>query len=118
MKMKRESEYIYITRKTLEAIKHLALTGERIWKCRALTSFLVVDHMGRVSGCHCREPVASIFDLPKVWKSPMIKKLREKYSQCENCIYLCYIFYSIHAGFTGLLDIIFDQWRSIKSYRE
>ena len=116
IEMKKESEYIYITKKTLEAIKHLALTGERIWKCKALKNFLVIDHLGRVSGCHCREPVASIFDLPKIWKSPVIEKLRSEYSQCKNCTYLCYIFYSIHTGLTGILDIIFDQWRSIKAY--
>ncbi len=116
IEMKKENKYIYITRKTLEAIKQLALTGKRIWKCGALKSFLVVDHLGRVSGCHCREPVASIFDLPRIWKSPLIEKLRSEYSKCENCIYLCYIFYSIHTGLTGLLDIILDQWGSIRAY--
>lgn len=116
MKMKRENEYIYITRKTLEAVRQLALTGQRIWRCAALESFLVVDHVGRVSGCHCREPLVSIFDLPRVWRSSWIKGLREKYSQCTNCIYLCYIFYSVHRGLSGLLEIILDQWKSIKNY--
>jgi len=116
MSMKRENGYIYITTRTLEAVKHLALTGERIWRCKALKSFLVVDHLGRVSGCHCKEPVASIFDLPETWRSPMIKRLQKEYSYCTDCIYLCYIFYSVHAGLTGLLSILFDRWESIKAY--
>ncbi|MEM1607133.1 MAG: radical SAM protein [Candidatus Bathyarchaeia archaeon] len=116
MEMKRKNRYIYITGKTLEAVRQLALTGRRIWRCAALESFLVVDHLGRVSGCHCREPLVSIFDLPKVWRSSWIKGLRKEYSQCTNCIYLCYIFYSVHKGLSGLLEIIFDQWERIKDY--
>ncbi|MBS7649250.1 hypothetical protein KEJ17_06395, partial [Candidatus Bathyarchaeota archaeon] len=55
-------------------------------------------------------------DLPKMWTSPLIEKLRNEYMRCTSCIYLCYIFYSVHAGFTGLLDVIFDQRGNIKSY--
>jgi len=116
IKMKMENEYIYITKKTLEAVKHLALTGKRIWRCRALESFLVVDHLGRVSGCHIKEPISSIFELPKILKSPIIDRLRRENQQCVRCNYLCYIFYSVHAGFFGTLDIILDRWKSIKSY--
>ena len=116
MEMKKKSGYIYMTEKTLKVLRHLALTGERLWKCRALDNFLVVDQLGRVSGCHCREPIASIFDLPKIWGSPYIENLRRKYRECTRCTYLCYIFYSIHTGFTGLLDIAFDRWRSIRAY--
>ncbi|MCX8170526.1 MAG: radical SAM protein [Candidatus Bathyarchaeota archaeon] len=116
MEIKKENKYVYITGKTLRAVKQLALTGRRIWRCAALESFLVVDHEGRVSGCHCREPLFSIFDLPKVWGSGWIKGLRKEYSRCANCIYLCYIFYSVHRGLPGLLEIIFDQWGSIKDY--
>lgn len=116
MEMKKENRYIYITTRTLKAVRHLALTGERIWNCRALKTFLVVDHMGRVSGCHCKEPIASIFDLPRIWGSPMIKKLQNEYSHCRDCTYLCYIFYSVHAGLTGLLSMLFDRWRSIRAY--
>lgn len=116
MGMKKKSGYIYITDRTLRAIKHLALTGKRSWECGALKNFLVVDHLGRVSGCHCRDPVASIFDLPKIWKSPYIKRLRDEYRQCSRCAYLCYIFYSVHEGFPGLVDVIIDQRRNVKSY--
>ncbi len=116
IEMKKKSGCIYITDRTLKAIRHLALTGERSWECRALENFLVVDHLGRVSSCHCRDPIASIFDLPKIWKSPYIKRLRNEYRQCTRCVYLCYIFYSVHAGFPGLMDIIVDQWRNVKAY--
>ncbi len=115
LKMREESEYVYITKKTLEAIKELALTGRRTWHCQALNSFLIVDHLGRVAGCHSREPVASVFDLPKVWKSQRLKELRKEYSNCTNCTYMCYIFYSVHAGFSGTIEILRDQWRNAKA---
>jgi len=111
-RMKRENGFIYITDKTLDAVRHLALTGERTWKCKALRNFLVVDHRGRVAGCHSREPVASIFDLPEVWDSPRFDELRRRYSECTNCAYLCYIFYSVHVGFSGLIEILRDQWKN------
>jgi len=114
LKMRKENEFVYITKKTLEALKQLALTGERTWKCKALDSFLVVDHLGRVAGCHSRKTVASIFDLPKVWKSPEFNELRKEYNQCTKCSYLCYIFYSVHAGLSGTLDILRDQWKNAK----
>jgi MoaA/NifB/PqqE/SkfB family radical SAM enzyme len=116
IKMKKENRYIYITKKTLEAVKCLALTGKRSWKCKALKNFLVVDHLGRVSGCHVREPVSSIFDLPKIWRSPLMNELRRNYEQCTRCIYLCYIFYSVHTGLPGALNILLDQWKSVKVY--
>ncbi|MEM1514955.1 MAG: radical SAM protein [Thermoproteota archaeon] len=114
IRMKSENPYILITKKTLEAVKYLALAGKRTWRCKALKNFLVVDHMGRVSGCHCKEPMTIIFDLPSSWRSPHIKMLREEYSRCTDCSYLCYIFYSIHSGPTGILEMALDQWRSIK----
>jgi len=111
-KMKRENDYIYITDKTLDAVINLALKGERTWKCKALQNFLVVDHLGRVAGCHSREPIASIFDLPDLWDSKQFDDLRREYSKCTKCAYLCYIFYSVHAGFSGLIQILRDQWRN------
>jgi len=114
VEMREENEHIYITRKTLEALKEFALTGERTWKCKALDSFLIVDHLGRVSGCHSREPLASIFELPKVWKSPEFENLRKEYSKCAKCAYLCYIVYSVHAGLSGTIEILRDQWKNAK----
>jgi MoaA/NifB/PqqE/SkfB family radical SAM enzyme len=113
--MKEENEYIFITKKTLEAIKELALTGKRNWKCKALDSFIVVDNYGKVAGCHSRESLGSIFDLPKVWKGNRFELLRKEYKQCEKCAYLCYIFYSIHSGLSGTLEILRDQWKNAKS---
>jgi len=115
LNMKKESKYIYITSKTLEALKQLTLTGHRTWKCKALDSFMILDHLGRVAGCHSREPVTSVFDLPKVWKGAEFSKLRKEYSQCTKCLYLCYIFYSIHAGLSGTLEVLRDQWKNAKT---
>ena len=114
MKLREQSEYIYITKKTLESLKELALTGKRNWECKALDSFLIVDHLGRIAGCHSRESVTSIFDVAQFWKSPRFEELRKQYKNCENCAYLCYIFYSVHAGLTGTLDLLRDQWKNAR----
>jgi MoaA/NifB/PqqE/SkfB family radical SAM enzyme len=114
LSLKEESEYVYITKKTLKALKELAATGKRTWNCRALDSFLVVDHLGRVAGCHSREPVASIIDLPKVWKDARFEGFRREYRQCTKCSYLCYVFYSLHSGLSGAVEVLRDQWTTAK----
>ena len=114
MRLREESDYVFITEKTLKALREYVSSGNRTWKCRALDSFLIIDHLGRVAGCHSREPVASIFDLPRVWRSRKFDELRMKYSQCTKCAYLCYIFYSVHTGLSGILEILRDQWRNTK----
>jgi MoaA/NifB/PqqE/SkfB family radical SAM enzyme len=114
LSLKEESEYVYITKKTLTALKELAATGKRTWNCRALDSFLVVDHLGRVAGCHSREPVASIIDLPKVWKDARFERFRREYRQCTKCSYLCYVFYSLHSGLSGAVEVLRDQWTTAK----
>ncbi len=116
IEMKKENSNIYITNKTLTALRQLALTGTRIWSCKALSNFLVVDHIGRVAGCHNREPVGSIFRLPELWNSPRFRELRREYSKCANCGYLCYIFYSVHDGLSGTIEILRDQWENAKIY--
>ena len=105
---------ILITNKTLSALKQFFLNGQRTWKCRALQNFLIVDHLGRVAGCHLQEPVASIFELPDVWDSPRFESLRKKYNGCNQCAYLCYIFYSIHGSVQGNIEIIQDQWKNAR----
>jgi MoaA/NifB/PqqE/SkfB family radical SAM enzyme len=110
--MKKQSSNVFITTKTLEAVKQLYLNGRRTWKCRALQSFFMIDHLGRVAGCHLRKPVASIFDLPNVWHSPELNALRGIYSKCTQCIYLCYVFYSLHGSVLGNLQIAQDRWRN------
>ncbi|MGB9740373.1 MAG: radical SAM/SPASM domain-containing protein [Candidatus Bathyarchaeia archaeon] len=114
--MKRKSSNILMTTKVLEAVKALYADNKRTWKCRALRNFFVINHLGQVSGCHIHEPVASIFELPKVWESDKFNALREKYSQCERCTYLCYIFYSLHGSVRGNLQIAKDRWRSAKLF--
>jgi len=112
VEMKKQNSHILITTKTLEAIKHLFADGKRTWKCRALQNFFMIDHLGRVAGCHLHSPVASIFDLPSVWNSHRFDDLRRKYSRCAKCTYLCYIFYSIHGSVLGNFQIVQDRWRN------
>jgi MoaA/NifB/PqqE/SkfB family radical SAM enzyme len=103
---------ILITKETLLTLKQFFLNGKRTWKCKALQSFLTVDHLGRVAGCHLQPPAASIFELPDVWDSPRFEKLRQEYSECKKCAYLCYIFYSIHGSVQGIIEVIQDQWKN------
>jgi len=114
VEMKKQNSNILITNKTLDAIKHLFLDGKRTWKCRALQNFFMIDHMGRVAGCHLRKPAASVLDLPNVWHSPKFDALRQTYSKCTQCTYLCYIFYSIHGSVLGNFQIAQDRWRNAK----
>ena len=113
--IKRKDSNVLITAKILRAMKSLFLTDERTWKCRALQNFFVIDHLGRVAGCHLRNPVASsIFDLPKVWNSPQSNALRKTYRECAGCVYLCYIFYSLHGSVLGNLQVAQEKWKSAK----
>jgi len=115
MDMKRENRGIFITDKTLLALKELFLTGSRTWKCRALQNFVMVNHLGEASGCHLRAPVAKVTELPEVWDSDRFDMLRAQYSKCQKCAYMCYIFYSIHHGMYGNIEILRDQLKNAKS---
>jgi len=114
LKLKKEKVGIFITERTLMTLREFFLNSRRTWNCKALKNFLVIDNYGRVAGCHLKEPVASIFELPKLWKSQRFKELRRKYSKCKECIYLCYIFYSLYSNALGTLGIFFDQFRNLK----
>lgn len=114
--MKRQDSNILVTTKLLKALKHFYLHGERTWKCRALQNFLMIDHLGRVAGCHLSRPVASIFDLPNLWHSARFNVLRRTYNECAKCTYLCYIFYSIHGSVLGNFQIAQDRWKSAKIF--
>jgi MoaA/NifB/PqqE/SkfB family radical SAM enzyme len=116
IEMKKKSSNILITTKTLNAIKRLYSDGKRMWKCSALQNFFMIDHRGRVAGCHLRKPVASIFDLPKVWNSDKLNALRKVCSECNRCIYLCYIVYSLHGSVKGNFQILQDHWKSARLF--
>ncbi|MEM3703184.1 MAG: radical SAM protein [Candidatus Bathyarchaeia archaeon] len=116
LKIKQKNDNVLITTKVLKAVKHLYLNNERLWKCRALQNFFVINHRGEVSGCHLQEPVGSIFELPDLWESEKLGALRKKYSECERCAYLCYIFYSIHGNVAGNMEIVKDKWRSVRFF--
>jgi MoaA/NifB/PqqE/SkfB family radical SAM enzyme len=110
--LKRKNGQILITNKTLEAVKTLYLENKRTWKCHALQNFLMIDNLGRVSGCHLNGPIASIEDLPNLWNSKKFEDLRKAYNTCSRCTYLCYIFYSLHGTVLGNLQVAADRWRS------
>jgi MoaA/NifB/PqqE/SkfB family radical SAM enzyme len=114
--MQRKNSNILMTTKILEAVKNLYLGGRRTWKCQALQSFFVVDHLGRVAGCHLHKPVASIFDLPRVWNSEEFNVLRKIYSECAKCTYLCYIFYSLHGSVIGNLQLAQERWKNARMF--
>ena len=113
--MKRERPGIFITDKTLLALKELFLTGNRVWKCRALQNFVMVNNRGEVSGCHLHAPVTKVTELPKVWNSERLGTLRAQYSNCQKCAYMCYLFYSIHRGIYGNVEILRDQLKNARS---
>jgi len=114
IEMKKSNSRIFITTKLLQALRTLFLEDKRIWKCRALQNFLVLDHLGRIAGCHNHKFAGSVFDLPKIWHSEKFNLLRKTYNECTQCAYLCYIFYSLHGSPYGNLVLAKDQWKNAK----
>jgi MoaA/NifB/PqqE/SkfB family radical SAM enzyme len=112
--MKKKNKHILMTTKLLKALRSLYSEGKRTWKCRALQNFFVVDHLGRIAGCHSHNFAGSVFDLPKTWDSEKFNSLRNIYRQCTQCTYLCYIFYSLHGSPYGNLALAKDQWKNAK----
>lgn len=110
--IQRKNSNVLMTTKILEAVRSIYSEGRRTWKCQALQSFFVVDHLGRVAGCHLDEPVASIFDLPRVWNSEEFNVMRKIYGECTKCTYLCYIFYSVHGNIIGNLQLAQERWKN------
>ena len=113
IEVKEKHQGLFITVKTLNALKQFFLNGQRTWRCQALRGFFIVDHLGRAAGCHLRQPVASVYELPDLWDSEMFESLRREYSGCEKCTYLCYIFYSLYGRVLDNLGIIGDQWKNV-----
>jgi MoaA/NifB/PqqE/SkfB family radical SAM enzyme len=99
---------IHLDPKTLRALEENARFGVRGWKCKALSSFFVVDEFGRVSGCHVKPAVASLKNLREQWRSKFFEELRSKYASCEECLYLCYVAYSLLDGLDDLFAYGFD----------
>ncbi len=99
---------IYIDLKTIDSLEKLFESGERDWFCNALGSFFTVNERAEVSGCHVAPPICKVWELPALWESPRIADLRRKYSQCEKCLYLCYITYSHLKAVRDLVGYFWD----------
>jgi len=117
IELKRKQRGIFITTKVLNALKQFFSDGKRTWKCEALRGFFIVDHLGRVAGCHLRQPLTSVVELSDQWNSERFENLRKEFSRCDKCTYLCYIVYSLHASISGNLEIIRDQWKNVRLLR-
>ncbi len=114
IEMKKKNKRILMTTKLLKAMRSLYAEDRRTWSCRALEDFFIIDHLGRIGGCHGHNFVGSVFDLPKTWNSKEFDDLRKMYRKCEQCTYLCYIFYSLHSGPYGNLTLAKEQWKNAK----
>ncbi|MCW4011179.1 MAG: radical SAM protein [Candidatus Bathyarchaeota archaeon] len=114
IQMKKKNRRILMTDKLLKAMRSLYADNKRTWKCKALEDFFIIDHMGRIGGCHGHNFAGSIFDLPEIWDSKKFSALRRTYQECQQCTYLCYIFYSLHSGPYGNLALAKEQWRNAK----
>jgi MoaA/NifB/PqqE/SkfB family radical SAM enzyme len=110
--MKKTNNLILMTDKLFKTLRSLYAEDKRTWDCKALQSFLVVDHLGRIAGCHNHTFAGSIFDLPKTWKSEKFNELREQYKTCTQCTYLCYVFYSLYGSPSGHIALAMDQWKN------
>jgi MoaA/NifB/PqqE/SkfB family radical SAM enzyme len=118
IEMKKKNDKILMTTKLLKVLKTLFSEGKRTWKCQALQNFLVIDHLGRIAGCHSHNFLGSVFDLPKLWKSEKFDFLRQTYNNCTQCAYLCYIFYSLYGSPYGNLALAKEQWKNAKLFLE
>jgi MoaA/NifB/PqqE/SkfB family radical SAM enzyme len=114
IEMKKTNKNILMTTKLLKALRSLYSEDKRTWNCRALRNFFVIDHLGRIAGCHSHNFAGSVFDLPKTWGSEKFNSLRKTYYKCTQCTYLCYIFYSLHGSPYGNLMLAKDQWKNAK----
>lgn len=112
--MMKTNKQIIMTKKLLVALRALYENDDRTWKCEALNHFIVVDHLGRISGCHNHNFAGSLFDLPKQWKSKEFKALRKTYHDCTQCNYLCYVAYSLYGSPRNIFSLARDQWKNAK----
>jgi MoaA/NifB/PqqE/SkfB family radical SAM enzyme len=112
IEMQKKNKKILMTTRLMEAMRDLYAEDKRDWKCQALRNFLVIDHLGRISGCHHHNYLCSVFDLPGKWKSTEFEDMREAYHECAQCNYLCYVAYSLYSGPRGYAALAKDQWRN------
>jgi MoaA/NifB/PqqE/SkfB family radical SAM enzyme len=113
LEMMKTNKQILLTKGLVKALRSLYEEKEqRTWSCQALNYFLVVDHLGRISGCHNHNFAGTVFDLPKQWKSKKYKELRKTYHECTQCNYLCYVAYSLYGSPAGMLSIAKEQWKN------
>jgi MoaA/NifB/PqqE/SkfB family radical SAM enzyme len=110
--LKKTNKRVLMTSRLLKVLRSYYWDDKRTWNCQALRNFFVIDHLGRIAGCHVHNFASSIFDLPKMWKSGKFDELRKTYRKCSQCTYLCYIFYSLHGSPYGNLVLAKDQWRN------
>ncbi len=110
--MKKTNKHVLMTTRLLKALRSYYSEDKRTWSCQALRNFLVIDHVGRIAGCHVHNIAGSVLDLPKTWKSSKFNDLRKMYNQCSQCTYLCYIFYSLHGSPYGNMVLAKDQWKN------
>lgn len=116
IKLKKDNNRILMTTKLLKALREFYLTGERSWECRAFRNFFMIDHAGRVAGCHLHDSATTIFELPKIWNTSELEALRKKYSKCSQCTYMCYIFYSLHGSVLSNLQLAREQWKNAELF--
>jgi len=113
IELKKKQQGVLITTRVLNTLRRYFAKGDRTWRCEALRGFFIVDHLGRVAGCHLRQPATTIWELADAWSSKKFRELRDEYNRCDKCTYLCYIVYSIHASVRGNVEIIQDQWKNV-----
>ncbi|MDI6798378.1 MAG: radical SAM protein [Candidatus Aenigmarchaeota archaeon] len=80
---------------SLDELEHYIQTRKRKHACGALKNFLMLDHLGRISGCHLKEPVSTIYDIKDFWYSEEAEKIRRENERCNACSYICYLSYSL-----------------------
>ena len=114
IEMKKRNSNLLMTTKLLKTLRDYYLYDERTWNCRALKNFFMIDHLGRIAGCHSHNFAATVFDLPEMWDSKEFDLLRKMYGKCTQCTYLCYIFYSLHGSPYGNLSLAREQWKNAK----
>jgi len=86
---------IVMPSRCFDDLKYYLQTGRRREKCKAFQKFLMIDHLGRISGCHLKEPVTTLYEVKDFWNSEKAERIRAEAELCNSCSYLCYFAYSL-----------------------